>query len=328
MHTNTVVFVILKGALLGAVAPPYYREYTDWAEVHHPTYDTEAELEASYSNFVESLELVRNHTHPLYEVELNGFADQATLPPPNRGLIWDDEGPPDHRLYVAPLGALPASFDWTAKGAVLPSRNQLSCGSCFSFSATGALSGQYYLKTGELIRFSESQLVDCSQEFGNDGCKGGLQVNCFEYYKKFGAEPAKDYPYTPEDGRCRYDEHDVTAKVKGYKTVAPGVESVKAALVHLGPLSVAMDASRRSFQLYRRGVYSDPECSDTALDHAVLLVGYGTSEEGGVDYWLVQNSWGGSWGSSIESGGGGGFFKIAVAHDCGISETPVSVPVL
>jgi cathepsin L len=62
------------------------------------------------------------------------------------------------------------------------------------------------------------------------------------------------------------------------------------------------------------GVYYDPDCDSYYLDHAVLVVGYGTDEYGGKEYWLVKNSWGTSWGEE-------GYIQMARNrnNNCGIA---------
>lgn len=80
--------------------------------------------------------------------------------------------------------------------------------------------------------------------------------------------------------------------------VNAGDENDLMAKVALGPTSVAIDASQSSFQFYSSGVYSDPNCSTSQLDHGVLAVGYDHDAGSNQDYWIVKNSWGTSWGQN------------------------------
>ncbi|MGH0130953.1 UNVERIFIED_CONTAM: hypothetical protein FKN15_067338 [Acipenser sinensis] len=97
------------------------------------------------------------------------------------------------------------------------------------------------------------------------------------------------------DGKCRYSPQSIGATCSGYVDVTSGDENaLQEAVATIGPVSVAIDAGHISFQLYQSGIYNEPECSSSDLDHGVLAVGYGSDK--GNDYWLVKNSWGLSWG--------------------------------
>ncbi|KAK8718606.1 hypothetical protein OTU49_014611, partial [Cherax quadricarinatus] len=108
----------------------------------------------------------------------------------------------------------------------------------------------------------------------------------------------------------------------GFVDIREGSEDdLKKAVALLGPISVGIDASSDSFQLYSSGVYNEPDCNPKQLDHGVLVVGYGTTEDG-TDYWLVKNSWGATWGDI-------GYLKMIRNHNnqCGIA-TAASYPLV
>ena len=211
--------------------------------------------------------------------------------------------------------------DWRTKGAVTPVKNQGQCGSCWAFSTTGSLEGQHFLKDGQLVSLSEQNLIDCSKKYGNNGCKGGLMDRAFEYIiKNGGIDTEESYPYQAHDELCRYRESEVGATETSYRDIMHGsVSGVVEACTSIGPISVAMDASKSTFHYYKRGVYEDRTCSSTKLDHGVLVVGYGTYE--GTEYFLVKNSWGPVWGME-------GYFMISrETNMCGIS-TQASYPIV
>ncbi|XP_063039874.1 procathepsin L-like [Engraulis encrasicolus] len=210
---------------------------------------------------------------------------------------------------------LPKSVDWRKKGCVTPVKDQTkNCGSCWSFSTTGALEAHTCITYGKLPSLSEQQLVDCSRSFGNEGCQGGYIDKAYDYVIKAGGVDTEDsYPYEAEDDTCRFQRSEVGATCKSYTNVTPeGDEgALQEAVALKGPVSVAIDAEP-NFYNYESGVYQDDSCSSSELNHAVLVVGYGSQD--GLDYWLVKNSWSTSWGE-------GGYVKMARNrhNQCGIA---------
>ncbi|GMS80613.1 hypothetical protein PENTCL1PPCAC_2788, partial [Pristionchus entomophagus] len=212
---------------------------------------------------------------------------------------------------------LPDIVDWREKGIVTAVKNQGRCGACWAFSTTGAIEGQL-AKSGEtLTSLSEQNLVDCSVQ--NLGCDGGNTALAMNYVKSNGGvDKEASYPYKARQGTCRFSSSSVGGEDKGYVGLQRGNEdALKEAVATIGPISVAIDASHNSFAYYSSGVYYEPSCSSSALDHAILVVGYGTDPEYGA-YWLIKNSWGTSWGEK-------GYGRMARNrnNNCGIATDAV-----
>lgn len=183
----------------------------------------------------------------------------------------------------------------STKGVVTPVKNQGQCGSCWSFSATGAMECQYAIKNGKLNSLSEQQLVDCAgSRYGCAGCNGGQMTGAMQYAADEGGLCLESaYKYTARDGTCKasscgtkYDHN------KGYKAVTKHSSSALETATAEGCVSIGIEADQTAFQHYSSGVLTGT-CG-TRIDHGVLVVGYG--ESGGQKYWKVKNSWGESWG--------------------------------
>jgi len=298
------------------------RHYLNYLAEHGKSYPTKEEYLFRLAEFTRKMKIVESHNAK--------NSDDASVAVNHMSDWTDDE-------YKAILGYkgkkarnttvfegsndIPASVNWVEQGAVTPVKNQGSCGSCWSFSATGSMEGRYQIKNGDLVSFSEQQLVDCSKTQGNMGCNGGLMDYAFTYAETNMMETEEQYPYKGRQGTCNAQGGSV--EVSDFTDVKPKSPSALAAAVAEGPVSVAIDAGNPLFQLYHGGIMK--HFCGQSLDHGVLVVGYGT--EKGTDYWLLKNSWGPTWGEK-------GYFRILRSMDkeneggvCGLQQDP-SFPIM
>jgi len=243
-----------------------------------------------------------------------------------------------------PTVDVPAEWDWRTKGAVTGIKNQGSVGTCWAFSTTGNIEGQWFLAGNELVSLSEEQLNDCDSY--DCGVFGGWPCRAYQYVVQAGGLISEsEYPYCVGNGSCfpcsppnynltfcgpgpefcnktrwpckAHQGSDFAAHITGWKTFGTNETELIAQLVANGPLSVLMNAEGLPpLQDHIYGIYDPWSCDPTGLDHAVLLVGYGSQDDS--DYWIVKNSWGTDWGDS-------GYFLISRGSGtCGINTAVTS----
>jgi C1A family cysteine protease len=272
--------------------------WSAWKVQNKKTY-TAAEEVARFGIFIENFNKINklNAESEGVKYAINKFADLTATE--FKQIYASGSFFENHRKEVArhslrrDFEALPDSIDWRNKGAVTPVKDQGQCGSCWAFSTTGALEGFNFVNNGELLSFSEQQIVDCASSAGY-GCQGGWPYLAVQYAGQNGLELESDYPYTAKDGTCVFDGSKAHKVNSGYQFVTPkSTDQLKAALVNF-PVSVLIEADQDTFQFYSSGVIK-ANCGAN-LDHAVLAVGY--QKVGLLEAFIVKNSWGTSWGSS------------------------------
>lgn len=294
-----------------------------------------------YGIFKTNVELIEKHNNEYsmgmhtYTLGINSFADWSVdefrqkMLGTRLNMTHNKEGSSGTFVRFPPTLKAPDSVDWRDLGAVTPVKNQGQCGSCWSFSTTGALEAAHFRLTKELVSLSEQQLVDCSGKYHNEGCNGGLMDNAFQYVKENGGlDTEESYPYHAKQEKCHFNKKTIGSKCSGYVDVQSGdEEALRDAVAQNGPVSVAIDATEGKFMLYKDGIFVDDTCNNGQedLDHGVLVVGYGTNSTTDgkqMDYWIVKNSWGEGWGER-------GYVRMArnLNNMCGIA-TAASYPLV
>jgi len=311
MKTFALACLVASACAMSEIESAFLGYITEFGK----SYSNIAEYEMRLTNFAQKHSVIRAHNadESAYKLGHNKMSD------------WTEEEYASILTYkpnmvnstvveteASPMGYSPV--DWRSTSCLSPVQDQGQCGSCWAFSAVASMENKYCAQNGDLYKIAEQQLVDCVNLCF--GCNGGNAALAFRYWESHNAMSESSYPYTAKDGTCAYNESNVTpVKAVSYTGVtADSPDSMKDALVN-NIMSVAIQANQLSFQLYTSGVFTNTNCG-TQLDHATNVVGWGT--EGSMDYWIMRNSWGASWGEA-------GYMRLEIVDGvglCGIQMQP------
>lgn len=326
MKFNSLSLVTLLAATVYSFTPNEYDNsfdtYLQYLRNYHKQFNN-TEIYRRYDIFKYNIDLINNHNLNLqktYKLGINNFTDVSVSEFRNiylgykRGVANNNKS-----NYIYYDRSLPYSMDWRANGLVTNVKDQGQCGSCWAFSAVGAIEGQHANATGHLVSLSEQNLVDCTTNCY--GCEGGWPYMAMDYVEQNGIDTESTYTYIAEDESCEFNKTNIGATVRDVVKLPSGnMSTLYNALGFVGPISIAIDAED-NFQFYDSGIFSSTTCSSSSLDHAVLAVGYGVTNKG-VRYIMIKNSWGKDWGMD-----GYIYFNGDMGNMCGMA-TDASYPLV
>ncbi|GFY98521.1 aleurain-like protease [Actinidia rufa] len=269
-------------------------------------YKTAEETKLRFAIFSENLKLIRSHNKKglSYTLAVNHFADwtweefrrhrlgaaqNCSATTKGNHKLTEEALPEMGQRESGVGGGRPAALkvlgniltssyrplkDWRVSGIVSPVKDQGHCGSCWTFSTTGALEAAYKQAFGKGISLSEQQLVDCAGAFNNFGCcSGGLPSQAFEYIKyNGGLDTEEAYPYTAQNGACKFSSENVGVQVLESVNITLGAEDeLQHAVAVVRPVSVAFEVVN-GFRFYKDGVYTSDTCGRTPMEMYMLMV--------------------------------------------------------
>ena len=302
MKIKTAVLLLITGTS----AFPTYEKY---ATLHQKTVNEDRRT--IYNARVQQLQ---QHNHASFRVGVNEYTDwsdeeRSRLFGLHKGMLHDERratiNTTTFNLDIP--ASFPDSWDWTKKGACTPVKNQGQCGSCWAFAGSEAIESALFLSSGKLAELAPQSFLDCVPDPNHCGGTGGCEGNTFDLLYQYaankssstgtgmgmgGAVLASDYPYTGHDGKCHDSTIKTYADVESFVDVPSNNYTALMAAVMTTPVAVGVAAM--NWGDYQGGVYPNELC-DGDIDHAVLLVGWGT-DPGLGDYWKIKNSWGSGWG--------------------------------
>jgi len=306
--------LILLALISLSLAVPSENDFLSWMNTHGRSYASQTEYKYRYGVFVSNSRIVdqlNKESKVLGSSATFGLNNLADYTPEEFQVRLGYKQSGSQRqvgeLDNASMDAAPAEFDWClTEGKCTAVKDQGQCGSCWAFATTENIESVWHIHGHPLIDMAPQEIVDCDTEM--DGCGGGDPEQAYLFVvSEGGLDTEKSYPYTAQNGPCRFKPADVAAKIKGETNGFGGSENQMAAnLAATAPFSIIVDASK--WQFYTGGILKATQCGHT-LDHAVIASGYSLTDK----YWNVRNSWGTGWGEK-------GYIRLEFGHNtCGLT---------
>lgn len=312
--------------------------FGEWASAHDLTFTDDSQLMDALTNWKQNAKKIKTHRKEhmqgkhSYQLALNQFSHISREEFRAKRLGYKNDNPtsPATRLEKQKKNkkqkraavSLPASVNWVTGGLVTSVKDQGYCGCCWAFSAAAVLEGAYAKVKGQLIDFSEEEFTDCAVPYV--GCDGGVPATAIEFVAaQKGIATDLSYPYVAQDYVYNPTCNTATAvKIPMTPTYTwlYDDQSIQEA-VAVQPVSVCI-AVGDAFQFYESGVMNSTTACENFenINHAVLLVGYGTDPITNKPFWMFKNSWATEWGEA-------GYFRLNrdIPNSCGITVEAMSV---
>lgn len=336
MNVELIIFFLLNFSIHCLKEDETYQKFEEFIQKESKSYKTLEEYNKRYQIFKRNLAEIETYSKKVsHKMGLTSFSDISNEElkdlncdiDPATGKITDAKinGLDPKTIQKSP--SEPSELDYRKLGYVSPVENQGNCKCAWAFSTIGNIEGQYFKKYGKIMSLSAQYLVDCT----GMGCGGGKAENAYQYIIRHGGSlPLQEsYPYKGKAQDCKTGtklvEDLVVKKFVRLGTCTSRLcevdeEYIKSYLYLNGPLYTAMNPAPLSS--YTGGIIDldENQCPHVPTK-CILLIGYGHDNKTGLDYWIVKNTFGESWGEN-------GYFRIRRGKGtCGLNQLVMSAEI-